>query len=194
MASYSGRWRHDAIGRDASVPGRVGWDASCWRRVVTFAACSSDGEPATDRGRLPRRSWNRCAPSTATQLDALPDPPDGISVTDFATQASTLLTRRGRSRSATLDVARRPRRRSPGADPQRRGAGGRVERPRRCAGEPAGRRIARRADHDDRSNSTSGATTSSPRWARQACVRAPGMTAADQGRCAEAPVERFADH
>ncbi len=79
MASWSG-----------IVPGRVvlGWVVLGF--VVTLAACSSDGEPAPTAATYLAELETVCA-ATAAALDTLPDPPDGISVTDFATQASALL-------------------------------------------------------------------------------------------------------
>ncbi|MET0908320.1 MAG: hypothetical protein ABWZ99_02535 [Ilumatobacteraceae bacterium] len=58
--------------------------------VVTFAACSSDGDSAPTAEAYLSGLEAVCA-DTATALAALPDPPDGIPVTDFATQASTIL-------------------------------------------------------------------------------------------------------
>jgi hypothetical protein len=58
--------------------------------VVTLAACSSDGEPAPTAAAYLATLETVCT-GTTTALDALPDPPDAISVTDFANQASTLL-------------------------------------------------------------------------------------------------------
>lgn len=79
MASYSELVRRSVV--LASVV--VGF-------VATFAACSSDGEPAPTAAAYLGELEAVCA-GTATALAALPDPPDGISVTDFATQASTIL-------------------------------------------------------------------------------------------------------
>ena len=58
--------------------------------VVALAACSSDPAPAPTAAAYLAGLESVCA-GTTTALDALPDPPDGISVTDFATQASDLL-------------------------------------------------------------------------------------------------------
>jgi hypothetical protein len=58
--------------------------------VVALAACSSDPTPAPTAEAYLAGLESVCA-ATTTALDALPDPPDGISVTDFATQASSLL-------------------------------------------------------------------------------------------------------
>jgi len=57
---------------------------------VTLAACSSDGEPAPTAATYLAGLESVCA-TTSTALGALPDPPDGISAADFATQASALL-------------------------------------------------------------------------------------------------------
>ena len=58
--------------------------------VVALAACSSDPAPAPTAADYLAALQSVCA-GTTTALEALPDPPDGISVTDFATQASDLL-------------------------------------------------------------------------------------------------------
>ncbi len=58
--------------------------------VVTIAACSSDGDPEPTAASYLGALETVCA-ETATALAALPAPPDGISVTDFATQAGTVL-------------------------------------------------------------------------------------------------------
>ncbi len=58
--------------------------------ALTITACSSDGDPApTAASYLP--ALEAVCAATATALDALPEPPDGISVPDFATQAGTIL-------------------------------------------------------------------------------------------------------
>jgi hypothetical protein len=58
--------------------------------VVGVTACSDTAvtEPTVDEylGQL-----DAICADTATQLDALPDPPDGITITEFATQASSIL-------------------------------------------------------------------------------------------------------
>ncbi|MET0578130.1 MAG: hypothetical protein ABW122_05685 [Ilumatobacteraceae bacterium] len=79
MASYSELVRRSVVVRSVVV---------CF--VVTIAACSSDGDPAPTAASYLSGLQAVCA-DTATALAALPDPPDGISVTDFATQASTIL-------------------------------------------------------------------------------------------------------
>jgi hypothetical protein len=58
--------------------------------VVALAACSSDPAPAPTAADYLAGLQSVCT-GTTTALDALPDPPDGISVPDFATQASDLL-------------------------------------------------------------------------------------------------------
>lgn len=84
MASWWGIVR-PRIGLGSSGPGWV-----VLGFVATLAACSSDGEPAPTAATYLPALESVCV-ATAAGLDALPDPPDGISVTDFATQASTLL-------------------------------------------------------------------------------------------------------
>jgi len=89
MAWYSGMVpRRIVLGR--FVLGPIPLGCVVLGSVVTFAACSSDGEPAPTAAAYLAALESVCA-GTATALDALPDPPDGISVTDFANQASTLL-------------------------------------------------------------------------------------------------------
>jgi hypothetical protein len=84
MASYS-----DLVRRSVVLgPIVVGLVVASF--VVTLAACSSEGEPAPTAATYLTELEALCA-GTATALDALPDPPDGISVTDFADQASGLL-------------------------------------------------------------------------------------------------------
>jgi len=89
MASYSGMVPRRIVPRRV-VPGRVVLGCVVLGFVVTLAACSSDGEPAPTAATYLPALEAVCA-GTATGLAALPDPPDGISVTDFATQAGALL-------------------------------------------------------------------------------------------------------
>ncbi len=58
--------------------------------VAALASCSSDGGPAPTAEGYLAELGSVCA-GTATALGALPDPPDGITVADFATQASSIL-------------------------------------------------------------------------------------------------------
>jgi hypothetical protein len=70
--------------------------------VSGFAACSGadDPEPTVDEYVVELEAI--CVDTTA-QLDALPDPPDGITITEFATQASSILTSEA-ERVRALDV------------------------------------------------------------------------------------------
>ena len=117
--------------------------------VVTLAACSSDGEPAPTAATYLAALESVCA-GTATALDALPDPPDGISVTDFATQASALLRDEAESIRALaapdeLDDDHRALIRN---DEEQAAAWSDLAAAAGQAGRR--RRIARRADDDDR--------------------------------------------
>ena len=58
--------------------------------LVALTACSSDSEPAPTAAVYLAGLESACT-VTATALAALPDPPDGITVTDFATQAGAIL-------------------------------------------------------------------------------------------------------
>ncbi len=59
--------------------------------VVGITACSETAGPETTTADYLRQLEAICA-DTAAQLDALPDPPDGITITEFATQADSILT------------------------------------------------------------------------------------------------------
>ena len=74
--------RSTVIGRPVAA-GVVGLTA-------VLAACSSDGAPAPTAESYLAELGAVCT-ATATSLDALPDPPDGITVADFADQASSIL-------------------------------------------------------------------------------------------------------
>ncbi len=58
------------------------------RRHRLFGHCSR----RTHRRRATSTELEAICADTAAQLDALPDPPDGITITEFATQASSILT------------------------------------------------------------------------------------------------------
>ena len=67
---------------------------SCWLAAlggVALDACASRTTREPTAADYLGELEAICA-DTAAQLDALPDPPDGITVTDFATQASSILT------------------------------------------------------------------------------------------------------
>jgi hypothetical protein len=84
------------VGEPVRAASRTSWSARvvgigvAGITLVGVTACSdtSATEPAADEylGQLEAV----CAHST-TQLEALPDPPDGITITEFATQASSIL-------------------------------------------------------------------------------------------------------
>ena len=113
-----------------------------------------------------------CA-DTAAQLDALPDPPDGITVTDFATQASSILTGEA-EQFRDLDVPDRSRRRPPGADRQRRGPGRGVDRPGGGAVDAAAPSVERDHDHDRFAQPR--AQRPRHRDGSAGCVRSAGMS------------------
>ena len=59
--------------------------------VVGLAACTDETTPEPTAADYTSQLEAICV-ATAAQLDSLPDPPDGITVTEFATQASAILT------------------------------------------------------------------------------------------------------
>ena len=161
--------------------------------VVTFAACSSDGEPAPTAAAYLAALESVCA-GTATALDALPDPPDGISVTDFANQASTLLRDEAESIRALaspdeLDDDHRALIRN---DEEQAAAWSDLAA---AAGQPdGGRRIARRADHDDRRTELRARRPRGRDGRASVCPRFRLTTADHGGAAPRLPSERFADH
>ncbi|MET0908031.1 MAG: hypothetical protein ABWZ99_01070 [Ilumatobacteraceae bacterium] len=59
--------------------------------ALSIGACSDAADPPPTAAEYLVELEAVCA-ETAAQLAALPDPPDGITVTEFATQASSILT------------------------------------------------------------------------------------------------------
>ncbi len=79
--------------RPASERNRALWRsvAALGLTAVAIGACADASDPAPTAAEYLGQLEAVCA-ETASQLAALPDPPDGITVTDFATQASSILT------------------------------------------------------------------------------------------------------
>ena len=59
--------------------------------MIGVTGCSDEPTPEPTFADYTSQLQTICA-ATAAQLDALPDPPDGITVAEFATQASSILT------------------------------------------------------------------------------------------------------
>jgi hypothetical protein len=59
--------------------------------AISITACADTSTPELTAADYAGRLEEICV-ETAAKLDALPDPPDGITVTDFAGQASSILT------------------------------------------------------------------------------------------------------